>query len=65
MCKVPVEEKMLWSVKETAEISGLGINKIYTMAKKHPEIAFHNGPRNLMIKREQFTKFIAESSTTE
>lgn len=65
MYKVPVEEKMLWTVREASEISGLGYNKVYKLMRVHPELGFKNGPRNIMVKREQFTDFIRNGGATD
>ncbi len=53
---------LLISISEAAKLSGLGINKIKKEVKKEDcPFSFKNGPRNTMIKKEEFIEFIHNS----
>lgn len=54
---VPVEQKMTWTLRECAEITGIGIAKLQKLCNK-PDcpFSFRNG-RVHMIKREEFLKW--------
>lgn len=56
--KVPIHLKMTLSIKEAAEYSNIGINKIDAMLKQ-PNCPFvlYVGTRKL-VKREEFEEFI-------
>ena len=68
MCeKVPVQDKILWTISEAAEMSGIGTRTLYKMIKENPDAnyIFHKGQRNVLIKKDQFCQFLAKASSTE
>lgn len=56
--KVPLHQKLTLTIKETAEYSNIGINKIETMLKQ-PNCPFvlYVGTRKL-VKRKEFEEYI-------
>lgn len=56
--KVPLHQKLTLTIKETAEYSNIGINKIETMLKQ-PNCPFvlYVGTRKL-VKRREFEEYI-------
>ena len=56
---VPIENKMLLTIKEATAYSNIGITKMYDLVKI-PDCSFviHVGNRKL-IKRREFEKFIS------
>ena len=59
--KVPIYQKVTLTIKEAAEYSNIGINRIETMLKKPncPFVLFV-GTRKL-VKRREFEEFIREN----
>jgi excisionase family DNA binding protein len=59
---VPIWEKTTLTVKEAAEYSNIGINKIESMLND-PCCPFvlHVGPRKRLVKRKEFEKHIERS----
>ena len=55
---VPIHLKMLLSIREAAEYSNIGINKIDSMLRKPncPFVLFVG--RKKLVKREQFEEFL-------
>lgn len=58
---VPIYEKVTLTIKEAAEYSNIGINKLETLLKT-PRCPFvlYVGHKKL-VKRKEFEKFISES----
>ena len=59
--RVPIWEKLNLTIKETAEYSNIGINKIETMLN-NPMCSFvlYVGKRRL-VKRKEFEKFLEKN----
>lgn len=58
---VPIDKKILLSFNEAAALSGIGINKLRTLAKEpHCRWVFRNGC-NTMVKRVELEKYILQS----
>lgn len=53
------KEKLTMTVKEAAEISGIGIRKLYEIAKQ-PDCTFilKVGPRKILVKKEAFEEYV-------
>lgn len=61
--KVPIYKKMTLTIKEAAEYSNIGINKIDAMLRKPncPFVLFVGTKR--LVKRKQFEEYIERSLT--
>ena len=59
ICKVPIHLKMVLTIREAAEYSNIGINKIDSMLKQ-PNCPFvlYVGTRKL-VKRKEFEEYIS------
>ncbi len=62
--QVPLWEKQLLSVKETSELFGIGIKRIYRLIKSNPyaDYLITIGNKTTKIKRKAFEEFIKNSS---
>ena len=60
--RVPINQKMALTIREAAEYSNIGINKIDVMLKQ-PGCPFvlYIGTRKL-VKRKEFEKYISENT---
>lgn len=59
--KVPIKDKLLLTVEETAEYSNIGINKIYSLINNPMcRFVFYVGKKRL-IKRRQFEEYITKN----
>lgn len=60
--KVPIEQKILLSINEAAEYSGIGINRIRALMDSPccASVVFYNGSKK-MVKRVELEKFIANN----
>ena len=58
---LPIDRKMLLSIREAAEYSNIGINKIDELLKQPncPFVLFVGTKK--LVKRKKFEKFISES----
>ena len=63
LSRVPIHQKMALTIKEAAEYSNIGINKIDSMLKQ-PNCPFvlYVGTRKL-VKRREFEKYIQDKLT--
>jgi len=60
--KVPIYEKILLTIDEAAQISNIGITKLYEMTND-PLCSFvlHTGSRKRLIKRKPFEQYLLKS----
>lgn len=59
--QVPIHEKDTLTIKEAAEYSNIGINKIETLLKspRYPFVLYVGAKK--LVKRKEFERFISEN----